>query len=345
MDGSQIVTARPCGDGITAALDSYATPLRALLAQPGVLEVVVNRPGEAMVETSAGWTTHPMTDLTLTRLRGLAKAAAAVQRADIDADSPIVSVTLPSGERGQFVFPPVVEEGVVSVTLRKPSTTTMPVEAYDEAGFFENVITTTRPLSNVEEELLRLKEAGRFREFLRLAVESKRNVLISGATGSGKTTLSKTLIAMVPSHERIITIEDTRELDVPHRNKVHLVYGRGVGGNKVRAKDLLESCLRMRPDRIMLQELRDGVAFHYLRNVNSGHPGSITTVHADSAALAFEQLTLLVRESEGGRDLARDDVRALLRLLVDVVIQVKRIDGKFRMTELYYDPAARLHGR
>ncbi len=78
--------------------------------------------------------------------------------------------------------------------------------------------------------------------------------------------------------------------------------------------------------------------FSNLRNVNSGHPGSITTVHADSAALAFEQLTLLVRESEGGRDLPREDIRALLHLLVDVVVQMKKIDGRFRVTEIWHEP-------
>src|SRR3546814_7704080 len=111
--------------------------------------------------------------------------------------------------------------------------------------------------------------------------------------------------------------------------------------SKVSAKELLESALRMRPDRILLQELRDGTAFFYLRNVNSGHPGSITTIHADSAELAFEQLTLLVKESEGGADLAREDIRSLLKILVDVVVQMKKVDGKFRMTEIYYDPAGR----
>jgi type IV secretion system protein VirB11 len=112
----------------------------------------------------------------------------------------------------------------------------------------------------------------------------------------------------------------------------------GQGLAHITAKQLLESALRMRPDRILLQELRDGTAFFYLRNVNSGHPGSITTIHADSAALAFEQLTLLVKESEGGRDLGRDDVRSLLHLLVDIVVQMKRIDGRFRITEVWYEP-------
>jgi len=97
----------------------------------------------------------------------------------------------------------------------------------------------------------------------------------------------------------------------------------------------------MRPDRILLQELRDGTAFTYIRNVNSGHPGSITTVHADSARLAFEQLTLLVKESEGGQDLEREDIRQLLYLPVDVVVQYKRMDGGFRVTEVYFDPYAK----
>src|SRR5712675_1107569 len=95
-------------------------------------------------------------------------------------------------------------------------------------------------------------------------------------------------------------------LSSPHQNCVRLLYAKdGQGVAKIGPRELLESCLRMRPDRILLQELRDGTAFFYLRNVNSGHPGSITTVHADSARLAFEQLTLLVKESEGGSDLAR----------------------------------------
>src|SRR3546814_4723854 len=94
------------------------------------------------------------------------------------------------------------------------------------------------------------------------------------ATGSGKTTFSKGLIKLIPENERLLMIEDTRELVVPHQNVVHMIYSKdGTGTAKVSAKELLESALRMRPDRILLQELRDGTAFFYLRNVNSGNPG------------------------------------------------------------------------
>jgi type IV secretion system protein VirB11 len=150
------------------------------------------------------------------------------------------------------------------------------------------------------------------------------------------------LIAAIPAHERLITIEDTAELVIPHHNCVRLLYAKdGQGIAKIGPRELLGSCLRMRPDRILLQELRDGTAFFYLRNVNSGHPGSITTVHADSARLAFEQLTLLVKESAEGRDLHRDDIRSLLLLLVDVVVQMQKREGRYRITEIYYDPASK----
>jgi type IV secretion system protein VirB11 len=171
-------------------------------------------------------------------------------------------------------------------------------------------------------------------------VLARKNIIISGATGSGKTTLSKALVQHIPKDERLISIEDTPELAISQPNHVRLFYSKGGQGvARLGAKELLESCLRMRPDRVLLQELRDGTAFYYIRNINSGHPGSITTVHADSPNLAFEQLTLLVMESEGGRDLDRDDIRNLLKISIDVIVQCKRINGRFRVTGIYFADA------
>ncbi len=326
----------------TAVLDSVVGPLRKHLDDPAVTELVVNRPGEVGIERRGCWTWEDEPALDFRSLMALATAAAAYTAQDVTREAPIVSTVFPTGERVQIVVPPVVPDETVSITVRKPSTVTLSLPDFEAAGLFADTRIAERAVTADERDLLALLRDGRHVDFFKTAVKARLNILISGATGSGKTTFSKGLIRLIPDHERLLTIEDTRELVVPHRNTVHMLYAKdGQGAAAVSAKHLLESALRMRPDRILLQELRDGTAFFYLRNVNSGHPGSITTIHADSAELAFEQLTLLVKESEGGADLARDDIRALLKMLVDVVVQMKKVGGEFRVTEIYYDPEAR----
>nr|WP_316629436.1 P-type DNA transfer ATPase VirB11 [uncultured Brevundimonas sp.] len=320
-----------------AVLLHYLAPLQACLEPDDVTELVVNRPGELGLERAGGWEWREAPELTETWLATLARAAAAYTSQDVNEETPICSTVLPQGERCQIVLPPAAER--LSLTLRKPSGVSLDLDAFARNGLFDAVALATDDLSTEEAGLLRLRDAGDWPGFFRRAVESRRNILISGATGSGKTTFAKGLVQLIPPEERLLTIEDARELVVPHRNAVHMLYAKdGQGLARVGPKQLLESALRMRPDRILLQELRDGTAFFYLRNVNTGHPGSITTIHADSAVLAFEQLTLLVKESEGGRDLARDDIRSLLHMLVDVVVQMRRVEGRFRMTEVWYDP-------
>jgi type IV secretion system protein VirB11 len=323
----------------TSVLDAYLAPIRPLLDIGDVTELVINRPGEVAVERNGGWEWHDAPVLDMEWLETLGNSIANFTKQKLNEESPICSCSLPSGERVQVVSPPACDQGTYSITIRKPSTRTFSLDDLSAGGLFEHTRIAAARSSDADAELLALRNAGDWPAFLELAVKAKKNIMISGATGSGKTTLSKALIRLIPEHERLLTIEDTRELEVPHRNRVHMMYSKdGQGQAKVGPKQLLEASLRMRPDRILLQELRDGTAFFYLRNVNSGHPGSITTVHADSAELAFEQLTLLVKESEGGRDLEREDIRGLLRTLVDVVVQCKKVAGRFLVTEIYYEP-------
>ncbi|MFD2346326.1 P-type DNA transfer ATPase VirB11 [Sinorhizobium terangae] len=313
------------------------SPFAPYLDDPSLYEVIVNRPGQVLTEGADGWRTHDLPELTFEKLMRFARAVASFSHQSIDETRPILSATLPGDERIQIVIPPATTRNTVSVTIRKPSSVTFTLDDLEQSEFFSETRTTNEDSSTTDQGLLALYQAGRYKDFLREAVISRKNIIISGATGSAKTTLSKALIKHIPVHERIISIEDTPELVIPQPNHVRLFYSKGAQGlSRAGPKQLLESCLRMRPDRILLQELRDGTAFYYVRNVNSGHPGSITTVHADSAKLAFQQLTLLVKESEGGRNLDREDIDRLLRVSIDVIIQCKRMDGRFRATEIYF---------
>ncbi|RVE89569.1 P-type DNA transfer ATPase VirB11 [Sinorhizobium meliloti] len=320
----------------TAVVRELLSPFAPFLGDRSLYEVIVNRPGQVLTEGAGGWRTYDLPELSFEKLMRLARAVASFSHQSINETRPILSATLPGDERIQIVIPPATTRNTVSITIRKPSSVTFTLNDLKEREFFAETRAAKDGASTRDEGLLALYRAGRFKEFLRQAVISRKNIIISGATGSGKTTLSKALIKHIPEHERIISIEDTPELIIPQPNHVRLFYSKGAQGlSGAGPKELLESCLRMRPDRILLQELRDGTAFYYVRNVNSGHPGSITTVHADSTKLAFQQLTLLMKESEGGRNLDRDDIDKLLRVSIDVIVQCKRIDGRFRATEIY----------
>ncbi|BDU18569.1 P-type DNA transfer ATPase VirB11 [Dyella sp. GSA-30] len=322
-----------------SAIATYLQPLQRLLAGE-ITEVVVNRPGEAWTEGREGWQRHDMPELSYDHLRMLAKLIATSTHQTISENAPVVSAALPGGERVQAIVPPAVPQGTVSLTIRKPSQLRLTLADYERGGAFERVVLGNDVNEALESQLHEHLRAGRIRAFLELAVQHRQNIVVSGATGSGKTTIMKTLVDLIPVNERLITIEDTPELEIRNQpNHVRLFYSKdGQGVSNATPKLLLESCLRMKPDRIMLAELRSEEAFYFIRNVNSGHPGSITSVHATSPRLAIEQLMLLVKESPGGAHLSREDIKQLLFMLVDIVIQFSVVNGRRCVTGIYYEP-------
>jgi type IV secretion system protein VirB11 len=326
-----------------SALELVLLPLRPYLAEPSVTELCVNRPGELFLETGSGWRQVGDASLSLAWCTSFAKLVANATRQRIDETAPLLSASLPSGERVQVVYPPATTLGTVAITIRRPSREAWTVAELASRGIFRPLGLGAPSRPRVEAQLTALLAEERYEEFMRLAVASRQNILVSGPTGSGKTTWTKALIREIPPHERLVTIEDAQELVLDrHANHVRLFYSKDDQGQaRVTPKQLLESCLRMRPDRILLAELRAEEAFDYLRNVNSGHPGSITSVHAGSCALAFEQLVLLVKQSAAGRELARRDIKQLLVRLIDVVIQFGVLDGQRVIQEIWYGPARR----
>lgn len=319
-------------------------PMAAALADPRTTDVVVNRPGEYLVERriegGSEWTTCLAPSLDLDRLEAIATLAAAMTKQDVSDSKPLCATIFPDGERVQIVRSPAVELGALSLTIRRPSAWAPTIDGLADSGLFSSAGYAGERVDPAERQLLDLHDRRDWAAFFAAAVAHRKNVIICGATGSGKTTLAKALIGAIPLGERVLTIEDTPELVVPHANKAHLYYSKGDQGlSRVTAGDLLEACLRMRPDRVLLQELRDGSAFTYLRGVASGHPGSITTLHADSAYGVFDQITLMVKQHEAGRHLSDADIHRLVVQLVDIVAHCDRSTGRFRITEVYYDPA------
>lgn len=331
------------GGGYTSALQLTLSSLDPLLYDREVTEVCINRPHEAFVETRKGWRRESLPFASFDWCRRLAKLVANYTRQRVDETSPLLSASLPGGERIQIVLPPATTAGCVAITIRRPSDNAWSVDEMSAGGSFRLAQGASAALEEVDRQLLELLAARQYVDFLRTAVVSRKNILISGPTGSGKTTWTKALIREIPPEERLLTIEDARELTLDrHANHVRLFYSKDDQGQaRVTPKQLLEACLRMKPDRILLAELRAEEAFDYLRNVNSGHPGSITSVHAASAELAFEQLVLLVKQSPAGRDLPRSDIKSLLHLLVDVVVQCG-IEGHERLVrEIWFQPHRR----
>ncbi len=330
--------------GDATSVVEFLRPLRLHLDSADVLELCINRPGELLIETTAGWQTVPAPDMTLERCQSLATAVATYCDQQINQERPLLSATLPSSERVQFVIPPAVQRGTVSITIRKPATVIKGLADFEREGLFERAANVsheqTGTMRSHEAELLALKNFGRYADFLRLAVRSCQTIVVSGKTGSGKTTFMKGLVEEVPQRERLITIQDTAELTLPHHpNAVHLFYSKDAQGTaRVTAKSLLEACLRMRPDRIFLAEVRGDECFHFVRLAASGHPGSITSVHAGSCALAFEQMALMIRETGAGAGLRLDEIKRLLSLVVDIVVQFDRDErGRF-ISEILYEP-------
>ena len=320
-------------------------PIGGFLADDNTTEVVINRPGEVGVERRGQWTWHGVPELDYDRLDGIATLCAAMSQQDVGPSRPLCASVLPDGQRVQICRPPAVAAGTISLTIRRPSSFAPNLGALAAAGLFSSTDVAQFRAHPLDAELAELHRARDWTRFFPLAVRARKTIIATGDTGSGKTTVAKALVQEIALDERLVTIEDTAEfIGLPHRNLVSLFYSKGDQGlARTRSEDLIEAALRMRPDRVLMQELRDGAAFTFIRSIAAGHPGSITTCHAKNAAGAFDALRLMVKQHDAGKHLADADVRVLLRQLVDVVAHCeKRPDGSRVISEVFFDPDAKL---
>lgn len=317
-------------------LTAFLQPLAPWLDQPDVSDIMINTPGEVWVERlGGGMERHTAPGLTDVVLGRLATQIAAFSDQGVNRQNPLLSAILPDGARVQIVAPPATR-GPMAIAIRKHVVTDLTLGDYLAAGALEETQQVDADASvEADEGLQALLDRSEIAAFLGEAVRAKKNIVISGGTSTGKTTFLNALVREVPEYERLILIEDTPEIQLRQPNAIGLVASRGGQGEaNVNVEDLLQASLRLRPDRIILGELRGPEAFSFLRAVNSGHPGSITTVHADSPHAAMEQIALMVMQA--GANLERAEIIDYIRSVVDVAVQLTRKNGRRIVSKIFF---------
>lgn len=287
-------------DEVTSDFLGYG-PIQRFLLDESVTEVMVNSTEAIYVERAGRIEKTPARFATEQHLRRVIERIVNRVGRRIDESSPMVDARLPDGSRVNAIIPPLSVDGP-TLTIRKFAT-----EAYTVADLVEFGSLTPQVA-----------------EFLQICVEGKRNVLISGGTGTGKTTLLNVVSAFIPSDERIVTIEDSVELQLAQEHVVRLearppnIEGKG----EVTIRDLVRNSLRMRPDRIVVGEVRSGEALDMMQAMNTGHEGSLSTIHANSPRDALSRLETMVLMS--GVELTVRAIREQVGSAIDLLVQIER---------------------
>ncbi|MGV2814729.1 P-type DNA transfer ATPase VirB11 [Phyllobacterium sp.] len=330
-------------------------PLQSLLERQDVIEICINEPHRVFVEygsgaLQAGMVALNLPELTRERICFMAERVAAASHQFVNEEEPLLSASLPDGSRVQVVLPPAAPHGG-AIAIRRKIVRDLSLSDYAEAGALLRARVTggADVLTDEEQALCGHLDTGDIAQFLHLALRHRISMIISGGTGTGKTTFLNALMREIPGHERIITIEDTPELMPPHGNHVRLIASRGNQNiAQVDMRRLVEASLRLRPDRLLLGEVRGGEALDFLQAINTGHPGSLSTVHANSPRAAYERLAMLVMQSGfgGGGGLSKPEIIDHLHATLPVVVQLGRKAGRpGAVSEIFYAPYVRQTGR
>lgn len=344
----QPVVDRSLWDGLPVYLRQAASPLRPWLEDPAVVEIMCNRPGEIWVERidHHRMVRHDVPALDERAIRGLAQMVAGTTQQSVNEETPLLSAAMPNGERFQGVLSPVAASGG-AFAIRKQVIRDMSLDDYIELGGLDHAKVTGPKFVEGDDagtldadlvEGLKDPSPQARRAWFRFAIENRVTMLISGGTSSGKTTFFNGLLKDVPEWERLVSIEDTRELKPPQPNYLALVASKGGQGRaRTTIQDCLEAALRLRPDRIFMGEIRGAEAYSFLQAVNTGHPGSMSTLHADNPHGAYERLAMATMQA--GLGLSKAELVEFVRFVVPVIVQISRDPVTMRrgVREIYFN--------
>lgn len=300
------------------ALERHLEPLMPYLDTDGVTEICINQPGELFVEKRGSFSHHEVSELEYPFLEAI--AALVAESNDKNFPTPVVSGKLPDGARIQFVLPPATESGKIVCSIRRHQRSRLTLKDFERNGVFDCVAGNPVSSNNIDKQLTELHQNKKYLALIELAIKARKNILICGGTGTGKTTFLNACLECIPKNERIITVEDTREVVTQQPNTAHLLFNEE--NEQTSALNIFKACLRLRPDRILLSELRGNEVWPYLRAANSGHPGSLSTVHADTPEGAIAQLVFMMQQA--GSTSSEEQIRNYIKSIIHVVVQLER---------------------
>jgi type IV secretion system protein VirB11 len=316
-------------------------PLLSYLEDPEVSEILINTPGEIWIERQGKFTSHAVHEFSVSHLHRLFTLIANENAQKISAAYPLLSGSLFDGSRVQLCLPPV--SLYPTMAIRRKVIRNFTLSDYARQHFYEQARpekshgeASLNELSSEDQLLVECYRENRWDDFIKLAVKSKKNIVISGGTSSGKTTFLNACLREISPEDRLIILEDTREIETPHRNQVQLLASKGEQGEaRISMQDLVQCSLRLRPDRIIMGEIRGKEIMDFVSACSTGHEGSLTTIHAGSPRIAFMRMVQMYKLNNVP-SMSDDDIFRELLEVIDVVIQINKTPMGRKVQGVYF---------
>lgn len=328
---------------IKPGVEGLLNPLHPWLNDAQVSEIMINAPGEVFIEKEGEMTQFKVPELTSLYIKRLFQMIANESQQTLDEQHPILAGTLYNGARVQLILPPISRHHTLAI--RKASIKQLALDEYQTQGFYQGLLPfymqslKSHCQNRDEEKLLDLFQQQDWNEFVKTAIAQRKNIVISGGTSSGKTTFLNACLAAIDKRERVISLEDTRELIIPHANQVSLLTSKESPGKPlIEMQTLLQATLRLRPDRIIMGEIRGKEIMDFVGACSTGHEGSIATIHANNPQIALQRMIQLYKQNNvpSMRD---EEIAAELHSVIDIIIQVNKTAYGRQAVSCYYKQA------
>ncbi len=315
-------------------------PIKEFLDDCLTSEILINKPQEIYVEKQGKMEMHKVPALNERTLLTLFQLIANENNQEVSETRPLLSGSLLDGSRVQLVLPPTSKYPALSI--RRKVAQKRDLADYEQDGFYENTFGAKvdahalGDLPPAEQKLATLYHEKAWSAFVKQAILMKKTIVISGGTSSGKTTFLNACLRHIPADERLLVLEDTREIDTFHENQLSLLASKGEQGvAKVSMQDLVQASLRLRPDRIVIGEIRGKEILDFLAAASTGHDGSMTSIHANNPAIAFMRMAQMYKLNNVP-SMTDEDIYRELKAVIDIIIQLEKTPDGRRVQSVFY---------